>query len=159
MPSPSPSCVPSQSPSHACPLNDLDNDNSPFDTVDPKCKQSQAPSPSPSHACPSGDVDDDDDEPFDSDAGDLKSVWDLHAGLKPMPLDEAASDEAALDEVVSDEEGEIESDVPYGGEKEVNGPMIDMMVKLGDCEECDMEWLSAKEWKKVEARKKGTVSF
>ncbi len=117
------------------------------------------PSPSLSHARPSGDVDNNDDKPFDSDAGDLKSVRDLHVGLKPMPLDEVASDEAASDEVVSDEEGEIESDVPYGGEKEVNSPMIDMMVKLGDCKEHNMEWLPAKERKKVEARKKGTVSF
>jgi len=91
-------------------------------------------------------------------AEDPKSLWDLHTGLKPMPLDEVALNEA-LDEAALDEEGEIESDVPYGAEKEVNGPMINMMVKLGDCDKRDMEWLPAKERKKVMARKKGTVSF
>ena len=96
-----------------------------------------------------GDVDNDDDEPFDSDAEDLKSLWDLHIGLKPMPLDEAALDE----------KGKIESNVPYGAEKEVNGLIIDMMVKLGDCDKCDIEWLPDKEQKKVMARKRGTVSF
>ena len=83
------------------------------------------------------------------DVGDLKSLWNLHMGLKPMPLDEA----------VLDEEGKIESNVPYRAKKEVNGPMIDMIVKLGDCDECDMEWLPEKERKKVMARKKGTISF
>ena len=92
------------------------------------------------------------------DAGDPKSLWDLYMGLKPMLLDEVALDEA-LDEAVLDEEGEIKSDVPYGAEKEVNGPMIDMMVELGDCDERNMEWLLAKEQKKVMARKKGAVSF
>ena len=92
------------------------------------------------------------------DAGDPKSLWDLHTGLKPMPLDEVALNEAS-DEVALDEEGEIESDVPYGAEKEVNGPMINMMVELGDCDEHNMEWLLAKEQKKVMARKKGAISF
>jgi len=139
-------------------LNDLDNDNGHSDTEDPKCKQSQVLSPSPSCTHSLGDVNNDNDEPFDLDAGDPKSLWDLHMGLKPMPLDEAALDKA-LDEAVLDEEGEIKSDVPYGAEKEVNGPMIDMMVELGDCDERNMEWLLAKEQKKVMARKKGAVSF
>jgi hypothetical protein len=30
-------------------------------------------------------------------------------------------------------------------EKEVNSMMVNMMVKLGDCDECDMEWLPVKE--------------
>jgi hypothetical protein len=88
----------------------------------------------------------------------IAAVTDLHTGLKPMPLDEVALNEAS-DEVALDEEGEIESDVPYGAEKEVNGPMINMMVELGDCDERNMEWLPAKEQKKVMARKKGAVSF
>ena len=158
MPSPNPSRMPSQSLSCTHPLNDLNDNNGHSDTEDPKCERSQAPSPSPSHAHPSGDVDNNDNEPFDLDAGDPKSLWDLHMGLKPMPLDEVALNEAS-DEVALDEEGEIESDVPYGAEKEVNGPMINMMVELGDCDERNMEWLPAKERKKVMARKKGTVSF
>jgi hypothetical protein len=160
-PSPSPSRAASPSPSHAAspspscarPLNDLDDDNGPSDTGDPERKRDQVPSPGPSRARPAGDVDDDDDEPFDSDAGDPKLLRDLHAGLKPTPLDEAA-----LDEEVSDEEGEIEDDLPYGADKEVNSGMVDMMLELGDCNEDDMEWLPAKERKKVDARKRGIVS-
>ncbi len=37
--------------------------------------------------------------------------------------------------------------------------MINMMVELGDHDEHDMEWLPAKEWKIIDARKKGVVSF
>ena len=141
--------VPSPDPSRACPLDDLVDDNGPSNTGDPKQREwSQVPSPSPSHAHPSGDIDDDDDDPFDSDAGDPK-LWDLHAGLKPSPLDEEASDG----------EDDIEGDLPYGGAKEVNSMMIDMMVELSDCDEGDMEWLPASQRKKVEARKKGIVSF
>jgi hypothetical protein len=32
------------------------------------------------------------------------------------------------------------------------------MIELGDCDECDMEWLPAKERRKVEARKKGMLA-
>ena len=140
--------APSPDPSHACPLDGLDDDNGPSDTGDPKQhEQSQAPSPSPSHAHPSGDVDDDDD-PFDSDAEDPK-LRDLRAGLKPSPLDGETLDG----------EDDIEGNLPYGGVKEVNTTMIDMMVKLSDCDEGDMEWLPASEQKRVDARKKGIVSF
>jgi len=143
------SYVPSPDPSRARPLDDLVDDNGPSDTGDPKQREwSQAPSPSPSHTRPLGDVDNDDDDPFDSDAGDPK-LWDLHAGLKLSPLDEEASDG----------EDDIEGDLPYGGAKEVNSMMIDMMVELSDCDEGDMEWLLASQWKKVEAKKKGIVSF
>jgi len=79
-----------------------------------------------------GDINNDDDDPFDLDAGDPK-LWDLHVGLKV----------AALDKKASDGEDDIEGDLPYGGVKEVNSMMIDMMVELSDCDEGDMEWLSA----------------
>jgi len=58
----------------------------------------------------------------------------------------------------TDDEGEIKDDLPYGVEKEMNSVMVDMMVKLGDYDKCDMEWLPAKEWMKVEARKKGMLA-
>jgi hypothetical protein len=45
----------------------------------------------------------------------------------------------------TDDEGEIKDDLPYGVEKEMNSVMVDMMVKLGDYDKCDMEWLPAKE--------------
>jgi hypothetical protein len=141
--------VPSPTRTHARPLDDLDDDdNGPSDTGDPKRERSQAPSPSPSRARPSGDVEGDDNDPFDSDAG-VPKLWDPHAGLKPSEVDGQASD----DEV------EIEGDLPYGGDKEVNSMMVDMMVELGDCDEHDKEWLPEKERKKLDARKKGNVSF
>ncbi len=52
-------------------------------------------------------------------------------GLKPSPLDGETSDG----------EDDIEGDLPYGGVKEVNSTMIDMMVELSDCDEGDMELL------------------
>jgi len=120
------------------------------------------PSPSPSCARPWGDVDDDDDDPIDSDAEDPKYLRDIRAGLKPSPLDAATLDAATLDaetlDAETDDEGEIEDDLPYGAEKEVNSVMVDMMIELGDCDERDMEWLPAKERRKVEARKKGMLA-
>src|SRR6266851_5881345 len=141
--------APSPDPSHTCPLDDLVDDNGPSDIGDPKqCERSQVPSPSPSRARPSGDVDNDDDNPFDSDAGDPK-LWDLHVGLKPL----------LLDGETSDGEDNIEGNLPYRGAKEVNSTMINMMVELSNCDEGIMEWLPASERKRVEAKKKGIVSF
>jgi hypothetical protein len=68
-------------------------------------------------------------------------------GLKPQLL---------LNDLASDGEVEIKEDLPYGGEREVNGAMVDMMVELSDCDEYDTEWLPAKEWWRLEARKKGS---
>jgi hypothetical protein len=48
-------------------------------------------------------------------------------------------------DVEMDDEGEIEDNLPYGAEKEVNSVMVDMMVELGDCDDHDIEWLPAKE--------------
>jgi hypothetical protein len=86
---------------------------------------------------------DDDDVP--SDTGDPK-LWDPHAGLKPSKHDGCASDG----------EVEIEDDLPYGGAREVNGAMVDMMLDLGNYDERDVEWLPPKEQRKLEARKKGS---
>ncbi len=91
-------------------------------------------------------VDDDNDNP--SDTGDPK-LWDPHAGLKPSQLDGRASDG----------EVEIEDDLPYGGAKELNGTMIDMMLDLGNYDKRDGEWLPPKEQKKLVARKKGSQHF
>jgi hypothetical protein len=115
------------------------------------------PSLSPSCARPWGDVDNDDDNPIDLDAEDPEYLWDIHVGLKPSPLDVAMLDVAMLD-AETDNEGEIEDDLPYGAEKEVNSMMVNMMVKLGDCNNHDMEWLPVKERTKVEARKKGMLA-
>jgi hypothetical protein len=84
----------------------------------------------------------DDDVP--SDTGNRK-LWDPHAGLKPSKRDGRASDG----------EVEIKDDLPYGGKKEVNGAMVDMMLELDDYDDRDIEWLPPKEQRKLEARKKG----
>ncbi len=50
------------------------------------------------------------------------ALWDPHAGLKPSPLDNCASDADI----------EIEDDLPYGADTELSGTMVDMMVNLDD---------------------------
>ena len=50
---------------------------------------------------------------------------------------------------------EIEDDLLYGGVKEVNGAIVNMMLNLGDYDKCDAEWLPPKEQRKLKARKKG----
>jgi len=97
-----------------------------------------------------GDADNDNDNPLNSDAENAPGLQKLHMGLKPLPLPE--------DGDTSDDEGEIKDNLPYGADKEVNGTMINMMVELGDHDERDVEWLLAKEWKIIKARKKGVVS-
>ena len=56
---------------------------------------------------------------------------------------------------MSDGEVKIEDDLLYGGVKEVNGAMVDMMLDLGDYDKHDAEWLPPKEQRKLKARKKG----
>jgi hypothetical protein len=77
------------------------------------------------------------------------TLWDLHVGLKPSPLDGCAS------------EGEItmEEDLPYGARKEVVSSMVNMIVNLDDLDPHNLEWLPAYEQRKLEARKKGLSSF
>ena len=105
-----------------------------------------APSPGPSCARRLDGVDEGDSDP--SDTGDPE-LWDPNAGLKPSPQDDWGLDG----------EVEVEEDLPYGGAREMNSAMIDMMVELGDYDEHDGEWLPAKERSRLEAKKKGKVSF
>jgi hypothetical protein len=86
---------------------------------------------------------DDNDDPSDTGNPEL---WDPHAGLKPSQLDGCALDG----------EVEIEDNLPYGGARELNGVMVDMMLNLGNYDKHDLEWLPLKEWRKLEARKKGS---
>jgi hypothetical protein len=53
-----------------------------------------------------------------------------------------------LDDCVLDGELELEEDLPYRGAIEVNRPIIDIMVDLGDND----EWLPWNEWRKVDNR-------
>jgi hypothetical protein len=77
-------------------------------------------------------------------------LWDPNVGSKP-----SLQDNWRLDGEV-----EVEEDLPYGGAKEVNSAMIDMMIELGNYDdEHDGEWLPVKEWLRLEAKKKGIVSF
>ena len=79
----------------------------------------------------------------------VPKLWDSHIGLKPSEVNGQASDN----------EVEIKGDLPYRGDKEVNNMMVNMMVKLSDCNKHDDKWLLEKERKKLEARKNGNVSF
>jgi hypothetical protein len=65
---------------------------------------------------------------------------------------------SALDDCGSDADVEIEESVPYGAESEVSGIMVDMMVGLNDCDAQDMDWLPPREQRKLNARKRGTIS-
>jgi hypothetical protein len=91
-------------------------------------------------------VDEGDSNP--SNTGDPE-LWDPNVGLKPSPQDDWGPDG----------EVEVEEDLPYGGAREVNSAMIDMIIKLGDYDEHDGKWLPVKEWSRLEAKKKGIVSF
>jgi hypothetical protein len=111
-----------------------------------RCERSGVPSLGPSCArCLDG-IDEGDSDP--SNTGDPE-LWDPNAGSKPSPQDDWGLDG----------EVEVEEDLPYGGVREMNSAMIDMMIELGDYDEHDGEWLSAKEQSRLEAKKKGKVSF
>jgi hypothetical protein len=99
-------------------------------------------SPSSSSAPSLENVDDND---VPSDTGDPK-LWDPHAGLKLSKHNGCALDG----------EVKIEDNLTYGGAREVNGVMVDMMLDLGDYDKRDIEWLPPKEQRKLEARKKGS---
>ena len=62
-----------------------------------------------------------DDANTDNDTG-AHELWDPHAGLKPSPLDNCASDANI----------EMEDNLPYGADTELSGTMVDMMVDLDD---------------------------
>jgi hypothetical protein len=80
-------------------------------------KQAQAPY---SLSCdqPSDDADLD-----DNDTG-TPDVWDPHVGLKPLALNDCASNANI----------EVKDVLPYGAESEMNGKMIDIMADLDDCD-------------------------
>ena len=107
--------------------------------------QSSAPSPSICSADPSdgAEVVDVDEEPI---TGDPRK-WDPHVGTKPSELDDCGSDG----------EVELEDELPDGGDVKVNGPMVDMMVNLGEWDARDLEWLPPNEQRKLAARKQGIV--
>jgi hypothetical protein len=75
-------------------------------------------------------------------------LWDPHAGMKPLPLDERELD-------ASDE---IEDTLPYGAFRAIQSSMVDMMVELDDKDAWDIDWLPPRERRKLEARKKGVVN-
>ena len=83
----------------------------------------------------------------ESDTG-TPDLWDPHAGLKPSELDGCASDADV----------ELESELPPGGEEEMNAAMVDLMIDL-EGDERDEEWLPPREKRKLMARKKGMISF
>ena len=107
-------------------------------------EQAQAPCPGSSCNWPSDDAN----VTVDDDTG-APNVWDPHTGLKPLALDDCASNANI----------EMEDDLPYGGESELSSEMIDMMVDLDDCNARDVDWLPLKEQRKIADRKIGMISF
>ena len=74
-------------------------------------------------------------------------LWDPNIGLKPLQQDNWGPDG----------EMQVEEDLPYGGAREVNSAIIDMMIELSDYDnECDGEWLPVKEQSRLKAKKKGS---
>jgi len=69
------------------------------------------------------------------DTGNRRS-WDPHAGMKPSRRHGRALD----DEV----DLEVEDDLPYGADTEVNSGMVDFMWELGDDDPRDVDWLPPK---------------
>ena len=70
----------------------------------------------------------------DEETGD-PTLWDCHAGMKALQLDDCALDE----------ELEMEDELPYGGANEVNSRMVNMLVDLEEHDAWDDEWLPLKE--------------
>ena len=108
-------------------------------------EQPRARSPGPSRLRPNESDGVDVDAESDTGAPDL---WDPHAGLKPSELDGCASDADV----------ELESELPPGGEEEMNAAMVNLMIDL-EGDERDEEWLPPREKRKLMARKKGMISF
>ena len=81
-----------------------------------------ARSPGPSHLQPA--KSDGVDVDSESDTG-MPDLWDPHMGLKPSELDGCTSDAGV----------EMESELPPGGEEEVNVVMVDLMINLKGCDE------------------------
>jgi hypothetical protein len=84
----------------------------------------------------------------DDDIG-THELWDPHAGLKPSPLNDCASDANI----------KMEDDLPCGADTELNSAMVDMIIDLDDGDEQDLEWLPLRERSKLDARKTGLISF
>ncbi len=91
-------------------------------------------------------VDEGDNDP--SNTGDPE-LWDPNMGSKLSPQDNWGPDS----------EVEVEEVLSYGGAREMNSAMIDMIIELGDFDEHDGKWLLVKERLRLEAKKKGIVSF
>ena len=84
------------------------------------------------------------------DANRLNSeVWDSNSGLKPLQSDGNESD----DDI------KVEDMLLEEANKEIQGAMVDLMVKLEDCDPRDFEWLPPKLWKRVVPKKIGMISF
>ena len=97
-------------------------------------------------ACPPGDVEviyvEEDANTSDS------ALWDPHMGMKPLPLDDCASDGKL----------ELEDELPDRGAVELHHPMLKLMVKLARYNSEDLKWLPPEEQRKLAARKIGMIS-
>ena len=109
-------------------------------------KQSHAPSPGPSRLWPA--ESDGVNVDLESDTS-MPSSWNPHVGLKP----------SEGDNYTSDADVKMESELPPGGEGEVNAAMVKLMIDLKGCDKPDKEWLPPREKRKAMAKKTGMISF
>ena len=58
-----------------------------------------------------------------------------------MLFNKVVLNKKALYEVALDKEDKIKSNNPYRGEKEINGLIINIIVKLDNYDEYNIEWL------------------
>ena len=89
----------------------------------------------------------------DIDRGDANrlnlEVWDSDSGLEPLQSDGNESD----DDI------KVEDMLPDEANEEIQGGMVDLMVKLEDCDPLDFKWLPPKLQKRVVPKKIGMISF
>ena len=91
----------------------------------------------------SSDSEDDSDSNSESEDTGNRRSWDPHAGMKPSRRHGRMSD----DEV----DLEVEDELPYGADTEVNSAMVDLLWELGDVDiddPRDVDWLPPKLRKK-----------
>jgi hypothetical protein len=79
----------------------------------------------------------------------MHELWDPHAGLKPLPLDNYTLDANI----------KMEDNLLYSADIKLSGTMVDMMIDLDDGNVQDSDWLPLREQHKLDARKTGLINF
>ena len=90
------------------------------------------------------------------DVSEPEEWWDSDAGMKPTLSDGDASDGDVSDG--GSDVGDLDM-LPEESDVEVQGAMVNLMVKLEDCDPQDSEWLPPRERKRVVPKKIGAISL